>query len=92
MNKLDVPPSWKEFTEAVKDLTNEKYPGLNGVPPNAFKAMPPENLKVYFDFILKFWNDNLDFEEWHEGQVVPVPILKIQVIIPKFENEVEVKF
>ena len=37
MNKLDVPPSWKEFTEAVKYLTNNKAPGLNGVTPNAFK-------------------------------------------------------
>ena len=26
MNELDVPPSWKEFTEAVKDLTNDKGP------------------------------------------------------------------
>ena len=72
MNELDVPTSWKEFTEAAKDLTNNKYPGLNGVTPNAFKAMSPENLKSHFNFILKFSNDNLDFEEWHEGQVVPV--------------------
>ena len=54
MNELDVLPSWKEFTEAVKDLTNDKHPGLNGVPPNAFKAMYPENLKVHFNFILEF--------------------------------------
>ena len=73
MFEMDVPPSWKEFTEAVNDLTNEKSPGLNGVHPNTFKAMSPKNLKVYFNFILEFWNDNLDFEEWHEGQVLPVP-------------------
>ena len=73
MNELDKPPYWKEFTEAVKDLTNDKAPGLNGVPPNAFKGVSPENLKFHFNFILKFWNDNMDFEEWHEGQVVPVP-------------------
>ena len=35
--------------------------------------MPPKNLKVHFDCILEFWNDNLDAEEWHESQVVPVP-------------------
>ena len=73
MSELDVPPSWKEFTEAVNDLTNDKSPVLNGVPPDAFKAMSPKNLKVHFNFILEFCNDNLDFEEWHEGQVVPVP-------------------
>ena len=72
MYELDVHPSWKEFTEAVNDLTNNKSPGLNGVSPNAFKAMSTNNLKVHFNFILEFWNDNLDFEEWNEGQVVPV--------------------
>ena len=25
------------------------------------------------NFILKFWNQGGDFEEWHEGQLVPVP-------------------
>ena len=73
MSKLYVPPSWKEFTEAVNDLTNDKSPGLNGVPPNAFKAMSPKNLKVHFNVILEFWNDNLYLEEWHEVQVVMVP-------------------
>ena len=57
----------------MKDLTNDKDPGLNVVPPNVFKAMSPENLKVHFNFILEFWNDNLNFEEWHEGKVVLVP-------------------
>ena len=37
MYKLDVPPSWKELTEAVKYLTNDKAPGLNGVPPTPSK-------------------------------------------------------
>ena len=76
MNELNVPPSWKEFTEAVKDLTNKKSPGLNGVPPNAFKAISPENLKVHFNFILEFWNDNMDFEEWDPiGPHSLVPVL-----------------
>ena len=72
MYELDVPPFWKEFTEAANDLINNKASGLNSVPPNASKAMYPKNLKFHFNFILEFWNDNLDFEEWHEGQVVPV--------------------
>ena len=46
MYKLELPPSWKEFVEAVKVLTNYKAPGINEVPPNVFKAMSPENLKV----------------------------------------------
>ena len=57
----------------MNDLTNYKAPGLNGVPPNAFKAMSTKYLKVHFNFILEFWNDNLNFEECHKGQVVAVP-------------------
>ena len=55
------------------ELTNSKAQGLNGVPPNAFKTMTADNLLHLFDFILEFWGDRLDFVEWCEGQVVPVP-------------------
>ena len=58
---------------AVTELTNDKAPGLNKVPPNAFKAMNEANLRHHFNFIVEFWENRLDFEEWHEGQVVPVP-------------------
>ena len=54
-------------------MTNDKSPGLNGVPPNAFKSMSEENLHHHFDFITEFWEEKVNFEEWHKGQVVPVP-------------------
>ena len=73
MYELDVHNSWREFTEAVKNITNNKSPGLNGSPPNAFKTMSPKNLKVHFNFILESWNDNFDFKECHKDQVVPMP-------------------
>ena len=38
-SNLDIEISWEEFLIAVNDLKNDKAPGLNGVPPNAFKAM-----------------------------------------------------
>ena len=71
--ELDVPPSWAEFICAIKELTNDKDPGPNGVPPNAFKSMLEENLRHHFNFITEFWEDAVDFEEWHEVQVVTVP-------------------
>ena len=73
MRELDLPPSWSEFTSAIMELTNNKAPGLNGIPPNAFKLMNKENLQHHFDFITEFWEDRIDFEERHEGQVVTVP-------------------
>ena len=73
MNELDVSPLWTEFISAFQELTNDKSPGLNGVPPNAFKSMSEENLRHHFNFITDFWEGKVDFEEWHRGQVVPVP-------------------
>ena len=63
---------WTEFICAVQELTNEKSPGLNGAPPDAFKSMSEENMCHQFDFITEFWKEKVDFEEWHEGKVVPV--------------------
>ena len=39
----------------------------------AFKSMSEENLRHDFDFIMEFWEDTIDFEEWHKGQSVLVP-------------------
>ena len=71
--ELDSTPEWTDLIIAVVELTNDKSPGLNNVPPNAFRATTAENLLQLFDFIVEFWEDRLDFAEWHEGKVVPVP-------------------
>ena len=73
MGELDDPPLWTGCISAIHELTNEKSPGLNGVPPNAFKSMSEENSQHHFNFITEFWEDKVDFKEWHECQVVPVP-------------------
>ena len=65
--------TWKEFLVVITDLKNDKSPGLNGVPPNAFKCMDDKNLKIVFKFICDFWDAKADYIEWHEGQVVIVP-------------------
>ena len=72
MEDLDDPPLWTEFICALQELTNGKSPGLNGVTSIAFKSMSEENLCHHFDFVKEFWEDKVNFEEWHEGQVFPV--------------------
>ena len=52
---------------------NDKAPGLNGVPPNAFKAIDNANFSWLLLFYNQFWHRQADFDELHEGQVVPVP-------------------
>ncbi|KAL7523370.1 hypothetical protein ACHAWF_001608 [Thalassiosira exigua] len=73
MEHLQEPITRKELKKAVNELKNDKSPGLNGIPGEAFKAMNKANLQKVFDFITDFWGGEVGYEEWHEGQGVPVP-------------------
>ena len=44
MEKLYQPISWYEIKKATTKLAKNKSPGLNGVPPNAFKALDDAKL------------------------------------------------
>ena len=69
---LDRPITWKEFTKAINGLRNNKSPGANEIPAEAFKAMNNENRNHVFAFINAFWNNETDYPEWHTGLGVPV--------------------
>ena len=73
MMELDTKITWEELKKAVTKLENGKSPGLNEVPPDAFKALSEQNLPLLLDLLNAFWNKETDFDEWHEGQVIPVP-------------------
>ena len=73
MDELDHPISWDEIKKSTTKLDNYKSPGINGVPPNAFKALGDANISWVMLFYNEFWNSQADFDQWHEGQVVPVP-------------------
>ena len=49
------PISWDELKAAVTNLTNDKAPGLNKLPHNAFKALNNDNLTHLLDFFNKYW-------------------------------------
>ena len=44
MDELDHTISWYEINKSTTKLANNKSPGLNDVPPNAFKAIDNANL------------------------------------------------
>ena len=73
MDELDQPISWDEIKKATTNLANDKAPGLNGVPPNAFKALNDANISWLLLLYNQFWHSQSDFDKWHEVQVVPVP-------------------
>ena len=52
MDKLDQPISRDEIKKSTTKLANDKEPGLNSVPPNAFKALDDANLS----WLLLFYN------------------------------------
>jgi hypothetical protein len=54
-------------------LKNAKAPGLTGVPPEAFKAMSPANLRHVYKHVNDFFLGNTDHKQWHHSQCVPVP-------------------
>ena len=73
MMEIDGEITWEEMTKAITKLANGNSSGLNEVPLDAFKALSEKNLSLLHDFLNAFWNEEKDFDEWHEGQVVPVP-------------------
>ena len=73
MEKLDQTISWYEINKSTTQLANDKAPGLNGVPNNAFKSLDDANLSWLLLFYNQFWHSQSDFDKWNEGQVVPVP-------------------
>ena len=54
-------------------MSNGKSLGLNNVPPNALKALDNQNLLILLNFFNSYWKGETNFDEWHEGQLVPVP-------------------
>jgi len=62
----------EEFSNAVNGLKNCKAPGLNRVPPEAFKAMDSECRRYVFDFLMQYFDGESDYESWHKSQCVPV--------------------
>ena len=70
---IDHSIKWEEIKLAIAKLANEKPPGLNDVPPDAFKALSNRNIDILLNFYSAYWKGNIDFDEWHEGRVVPVP-------------------
>ena len=70
---LNDPISWEEFDRAVNKLKNGKAAGLNGVPPEAYKAMNSDVRQKVFQHVRKFWSGEADYEGWHSSQCVPVP-------------------
>ena len=59
--QIDEPIEWDEFMQAICNLANEKSPGLNEVPPDAYKTLSNQNLDILYRFITAYWHTKIDF-------------------------------
>ena len=73
MQNLDGDITWAELKRAVANLKTHKAPGLNEVPPEAFKSMDDNYLAQVLKYLNEFCNQESDFESWHISQCVTVP-------------------
>ena len=55
MPELDTVISWEELKQEITKLSNGEPPGLNDVPPVAFKALDDQNLLTSMNFFNSYW-------------------------------------
>ncbi len=70
--ELDLPISFDEVYAAINKLKKGKSLGLNGILPEAYKAMNSRTCRRIHRYIATFFKGNIDYPGWHQSQCVPV--------------------
>ena len=73
MMVIDNPISFTEVKRAINKLKKGKAPGLNGIPPEALKAMDNVPRRTVHCHVCDFFEGEVDHEGWHQSQCIPVP-------------------
>ena len=73
MMVIDNPISFTEVKQAINKLKKGKAPGLNGIPPEALKAMDNVPRRTVHCHVCDFFEGEVDHEGWHQSQCIPVP-------------------
>ena len=73
MTTLDNPITFAEVNRAINKLKKGKAPGLNGIPPEALKAMDNVSRRTIHRHVCDFFEGTIDHEGWHQCQCIPVP-------------------
>jgi hypothetical protein len=73
MTTLDNPVTFAEVNPAINKLKKGKAPGLNGIPPEALKAMDNVSRRTIHRHVCDFFEGTIDHEGWHQCQCIPVP-------------------
>jgi hypothetical protein len=73
LHDIDSPITFAEVDADINKLKNGKSPGLNGIPPEAYKAMNTETRQLVHGHVTAFSEGDADYNGWHTSQCVPFP-------------------
>jgi len=73
MTSIDNPITFSEVKKSINKLKKGKSPGLNGIPPEALKAMYNSSQRMVHHHICEFFEGTVDHEGWHRSHCTPVP-------------------
>ncbi len=73
LTSMDTPITFGEVKQAINKLKKGKLPGLNGIPPEALKAMNNISRCTIHCHVSDFFEGKVDHEGWHKSQCVPTP-------------------
>jgi hypothetical protein len=73
LTTIDAPITFREVKHAINKLKKGKAPGLNGIPPEALKAMSDMPRRTVHKHVSDFFEGKTDHEKWHKSQCMPVP-------------------
>jgi hypothetical protein len=71
--EIDHPIMLSEVDKAINKLKPGKAPGLNGIPPEAYKAFRKKMRMRIHRYVGQFFDGTRDYDGWHKSQCVPVP-------------------
>jgi hypothetical protein len=73
LTTIATPITFKEVRRAINNLKKGKAPGLNGLPPEALKAIDNIPKQIIHKHVSDLFDGTTDHEGWHRNQCVPVP-------------------
>ncbi len=77
LHDLDLPITYKEVDAVINKFKNEKSPGLNGIPQEAYKAMNTKTRCKIHKFFMPFLNAKLTMRVGTTANVSQFPSLVI---------------
>ena len=70
--KLDLPIFFDKVDAAINKLKNGKSPGLNSIPPEAYKTMNSCRRRRIHRYVAAFFKGDVNYLGWHQSQCIPV--------------------